>query len=126
MVGSTDDNGNQVWTGNGFTVTVNSTKRVSGGASIYLKPGYEYAVYNVTVEDQSAPKVQVFVAAGAAKDSDGYKYSGDIVPNDPQILHPDDLAPGQKVRGNVAFAVPIGADVSIVAVPAQLPVATAC
>jgi hypothetical protein len=92
----------------GIALTVNSARTVPSFDFITAAEGKTYLVLDVLLETTDRDTAPYNPFYFSVKDADGFQYNSAILAPDPS-LKTGDLARGDRVRGNVAFEIPVGA-----------------
>ncbi|MBE3556580.1 MAG: DUF4352 domain-containing protein [Firmicutes bacterium] len=89
-----------------LVLTVNSARQSSGSEFDQPQSGHVYEIVNATLENTGQKSEAISsLAMFSLKDSEGYKYSITFV-SDAKGQLDGELAPGDKMRGELAFEIP--------------------
>jgi hypothetical protein len=92
----------------GIALTVNSAQTMASFDFMTAAEGNTYLVVDVLLETTDRDMAPYNPLYFSVKDSDGFEHTNALIAPDPS-LKSGELARGDRVRGNVAFEVPLGA-----------------
>lgn len=90
-----------------FNYTVHGIREVKGNELFKPESGKKWVAVEVTIENKSSEPQAVSSLLGfTLQDSEGYNYNVALLPVDLKGSLDGEIAPGRKMRGEVAFEIP--------------------